>query len=79
MVNHPNRSKAKFYEGQEIKVGGHKAKIIKWPRREADRWRVQFEDGTSSIFDEERIKIYTPDYDPDGINQAVRNQLENQK
>jgi hypothetical protein len=59
-----------FHEGQDVAVriceadpirhGFHvrwnKAKIVTWPRREADRWRVQFPDGTRAVFDTSHIR-----------------------
>ena len=58
-----------FHEGQDVKVltmvsscGNadvpywRKAKIVPWPRREADRWRVQFPDGKRGVFDAADIR-----------------------
>jgi hypothetical protein len=57
-----------FHEGQEVEVwittsfllGWHKAKIIAWPHREADRWRVQFPDGRCVVFNTENIREVVP-------------------
>ena len=47
-------------------------------------WLVQFPDNTRDVFDAEHIradltKLTEADYDPQDINQAIRNQLVNQK
>jgi hypothetical protein len=64
--------KTAFHEGQEVEVRmpftgklhptvgsvevWRKAKIVAWPRREADRWKVQFPDGARAVFDAEHIR-----------------------
>lgn len=64
-----------------------KAKIVPTrqgsPAQPPDFYGVQFPDGTRAVFDADHIrtdltKLTEADYDPQGINQAIRKQLANQ-
>jgi len=80
-----------FHEGQEVEVkwrdgiryGWKKAKIV-WQATSCAPgnpkcYEVEFPDGASATFDADHLRARLPltegDYDPDGINQAVRKQL----